>query len=92
MVGRSGVGQKEIACRIISHTHFPTLSEKVTYRGGESEGKEKKMFVVYRVNLDGTKVKSYDRMAEFTTLDEAAEYMEQQKITDEASYTIVMES
>ena len=50
------------------------------------------MFVVYRVNLDGNEVKGYDRLAEFKTLDEAAEYMEEQKTSYIVSYTIVMES
>lgn len=50
------------------------------------------MFVVYRVNLKGNEVKGYDRLAEFTTLDEAAKYMEELKTSEETSYTIVMEN
>lgn len=50
------------------------------------------MFVVYKVYLL-SKIKStyYERMKEFKTLEEAEDFLKEQKTTSDVSYTIMME-
>ena len=46
------------------------------------------MYVVVKVILDGNAVRKFIRLKEFEDLESANEYLQEQEITDEQSFTI----